>query len=64
MYIKYSSRFERCKGTTFFETSKSFLKKKFRPPHSSPLRGLGGLKKPRNFLQGYLSLLFPTNLLV
>jgi hypothetical protein len=33
--------FERCKGTTFFETSKSFLKKIF-ATSLAPLRGLGG----------------------
>ena len=34
--------FQRCKGTTFFETSKSFLKKYF-ATSLAPLQGLGGL---------------------
>ena len=44
MNIKYSSRFERCKGTTFFETSKSFLKKYFAPSLVPP-SGVRGIKK-------------------
>ena len=44
MDIKYSSRFEHCKGTTFFETSKSFLKKYF-CPLTRPPSGARGIKK-------------------